>query len=466
MPTTIVAGPDSSTAEDVALAIAGNARTRPVLVGPGSDAHRVPAVEADLRRPESAAAAIRRVVDAWGPPEAVVVVPPSVPPRRFQEVDPELWGSTLDGVLTATMHVSRYAAPALVRAGGGAIALVTWEVGPGSGLVHAAAASGAVHLMARALAVELGPFGVRVNAVSAPPGGVEAAVPAVRLLLSPEAAYVTGEVIGASSNGAPTSGSASWSAGWSGDGVALVTGAGRGIGAAVAERLAREGLPVAVNGLEPGEIERTVARIVASGGVAAPFPADVADPRAVDEMVGSVEDWRGPVRVLVNNAGVLQMSPFLDMDLGLWHRVLAVNLGGVVNCARRVLPGMCAAGFGRIVNVASFWGLVGVAGAAHYCASKGGIVALTRALADEVAEFGVAVSAVAPGTVDTEQLAADAAFAGLSLAEMKERYAAEAVLGRIATPEEMAGIVAALASKQGGAFNGRTLVANGGRRVA
>lgn len=460
MPPTIVAGPDPGAAAAVAHGIAPG--TEIVLVGPGAGAHDVPAVEADLRRPESTAAAFRRVVDTWGSPEAVVVVPPSIVPRPFHEVDPELWESTLDGALTAAMHVCRFAAPALVRAGGGAIALVAWEARPGSGLAHAAAASGAVHLLARALAVELGPFGVRVNAVSAPAGDVEAAVPAVRLLLSSDAAYVTGEVVGASSSGARAAGPA----GGPGDGVALVTGAGRGIGAAVAERLAREGLPVAVNGLEPGETERTVARIVDSGGVAAPFPADVADPRAVDEMIGSVEDWRGPVRVLVNNAGILQMSPFLEMDLGLWHRVLAVNLGGVVNCARRVLPGMGRAGFGRIVNVASFWGLVGVAGAAHYCASKGGIVALTRALADEVAGCGVAVSAVAPGTVDTEQLGADAAFAGIPLAEMKARYARDAVLGRIATAEEIAGLVATLASPEGGAFNGTTLVANGGRRVA
>src|SRR5581483_7701472 len=281
MPPTIVAGPDPGAAAAVAHGIAPG--TEIVLVGPGAGAHDVPAVEADLRRPESTAAAFRRVVDTWGSPEAVVVVPPSIVPRPFHEVDPELWESTLDGALTAAMHVCRFAAPALVRAGAGA-------------------ASGAVHLLARALAVELGPFGVRVNAVSAPAGDVEAAVPAVRLLLSSDAAYVTCEVVGATASRARAAGPA----GGPGDGVALVTGAGRGIGAAVAERLAREGLPVAVNGLEPGETERTVARIVDSGGVAAPFPADVADPRAVDEMIGSVEDWRGPVRVLVNNAGILQ----------------------------------------------------------------------------------------------------------------------------------------------------------------
>ncbi len=470
MAVTVVASPDPSAAAAVARGIGSGGQA--VLVGPGPEAvdleagdlpaGDLPAVEADLGAPESTAEAIRRVVDSWGPLGAAVVVAPAAVPRAFSEVDPVLWEGTLNGILTSAMHVCRAAAPELARAGGGAIALVTRDVHSGAGTAHAAAATGAAHLMARALAVELGPSGVRVNAVAAPPDDLEAAMPALRLVLSPEAAYVTGEVIGAVANGARGARPAVPPAG----GVARVPGAGRGIGRAIAERLGREGFAVAVNELELARAEETVARIVSRGGLAAPFVADVADPSQVDAMVASVEAWAGPVGVLVNNAGILEMRPFLEMDLALWHRILAVNLGGVVNCARRVLPGMCAAGFGRIVNVASFWGLVGVAGAVHYCASKGGVVALTRALADEVAERGVGVSAIAPGTVDTEQLTADAAFAGIPVAEMKRRYADDAVLGRIASPDEVAGLVAALASPEGGAFTGATLVANGGRRVA
>lgn len=247
--------------------------------------------------------------------------------------------------------------------------------------------------------------------------------------------------------------------------VALVTGAGKGIGAAIAERLAREGAAVAVNSLGASGAEATAARLAAAGGEAAPFPADVADPRAVESMFAAIGAWRGPVEVLVNNAGILEMAPLADMELALWHRVLAVNLDGVFHCIRAVVPGMLAAGRGRIVNVTSIWGLVGVAGASHYCASKGGIVGLTRALGEELGPRGVRVVALAPGTVDTEQLRADAAFAGISLEEMKARYAADTLLARIGTPEEIAGLVVRLAGDEGEGLDGRTVAATGGRRI-
>lgn len=247
--------------------------------------------------------------------------------------------------------------------------------------------------------------------------------------------------------------------------VALVTGAGQGIGAAVADRLARDGAVVAVNSLAARDAEAVAERLRRAGAEAAAFPADVAEPEAVVAMVAAVAAWRRPVEVLVNNAGILEMAPLLEMDVGLWHRVVDVNLGGVVGCARAVAPAMSEAGWGRIVNVASFWGLVGVAGATHYCASKGGVVAFTRALADELGPRGVRVVAVAPGTVDTEQLRVDAAFAAVSLDEVRARYAADTVVGRIAPPEEVAALVAALAGERGAGLDGRTVAATGGRRV-
>lgn len=247
--------------------------------------------------------------------------------------------------------------------------------------------------------------------------------------------------------------------------VALVTGAGKGIGAAIAQRFAREGMVVAVNSLSVAGAEATTGRLIEEGAEAAAFPADVSEPEAVEAMVAAIEAWRGPVEVLANNAAVLGMAPLADMELGLWHRVISVNLGGVFHCIRAVVPGMLAAGHGRIVNVTSMWGLVGVAGASHYCASKGGIVALTRALGDELGSKGVRVVALAPGTVDTEQLRADAAFAGISLEEMKDRYAADTLLGRIATPEEIAGLVVRLAGDEGAGLDGRTVAATGGRRI-
>lgn len=248
--------------------------------------------------------------------------------------------------------------------------------------------------------------------------------------------------------------------------VALVTGASRGIGAAVARRLAARGAAVAVNAIDGAEAEATAAELREAGREAAAFPADVADPAQVASMVRAVAAWRGPVEVLVNNAGVLEMTPLAEMPPEVWHRVVDVNLGGTFHCMREVVPGMLERGFGRIVNVTSFWGLVGVAGATHYGASKGGILALTRAVAAELGPSGVRVAAIAPGTVDTEQLRADAAFAGIALEEMRARYAADTLIGRIATPEEIAGLVAFLAGEGAEAFHGCALVATGGRRVA
>jgi NAD(P)-dependent dehydrogenase (short-subunit alcohol dehydrogenase family) len=248
--------------------------------------------------------------------------------------------------------------------------------------------------------------------------------------------------------------------------VALVTGASQGIGAAIARRLAAEGAAVAVNAIDGSGAEAVASVIRALGGEARAFAADVAEPTQVETMVSEVEAWRGPVEVLVNNAGVLEMAPLAEMDPRVWHRVVDVNLGGTFHCTRAVAPGMVARGWGRVVNVASFWGIVGVAGATHYCASKGGIIALTRAAAAELGPAGVRVVAIAPGTVDTEQLRADAAFAGITLEEMRGRYAADTLVGRIASPEEIAGLVAYLAADEGAPLHGRTLVATGGRRVA
>lgn len=247
--------------------------------------------------------------------------------------------------------------------------------------------------------------------------------------------------------------------------VALVTGAGQGIGAAIAERLAREGSLVAVNSLVAEDAEVVAERLRRAGADAAAFPADVADHDAVADMVDAIAAWRRPVEILVNNAGILEMAPLAEMNVELWHRVVDVNLGGVVRCTRAVVPSMLEAGWGRIANVASFWGLVGVAGATHYCASKGGIVAFTRAVADELGPRGIRVVAIAPGTVDTEQLRADSAFAGITLEEMRSRYAANTVLGRIATPDEIAALVTALLSEDGSGLDGRTVAATGGRRV-
>jgi 3-oxoacyl-[acyl-carrier protein] reductase len=245
--------------------------------------------------------------------------------------------------------------------------------------------------------------------------------------------------------------------------VALVTGAGRGIGRAIAARLARNGFAVAVNSLQAGSANRAAAEIRAEGGDAAPFPADVADADAVDAMVGAVEAWRGAPVVLVANAGVLDMAPLDELPLEVWHRTVDVNLGGSLWCIRRVVPAMLQAGWGRVILISSIWGVVGVAGATHYGASKAGQIGLAAALGAELGPRGVSVAVVVPGVIDTEQLAADAAFAGEPLDALRARYARDALAGRVGSPSEVAALVAHLASDGGSAFNGQAIAITGGR---
>ena len=245
--------------------------------------------------------------------------------------------------------------------------------------------------------------------------------------------------------------------------VALVTGAGQGIGAAIAARLGDEGCRVAVNSLQPAKAAGTAERLRGAGADAHAFPADVADASQVNDMVSGIEETLGPVEILVNNAAYLDMERMLDQDPAIWNRMIDVDLTGPFNCARRVLSGMLAAAWGRIVTISSIWGLIGAKGATAYCAAKGGLVEMTRALDAEVGSAGVCASALAPGIIDTPQLASDAGFAGISLEEMKARYATEDLVGRIGTPEEIAGVVAFLASDDGAAFRGQTVPVTGGR---
>ena len=148
--------------------------------------------------------------------------------------------------------------------------------------------------------------------------------------------------------------------------VALVTGAGQGIGAAIAGRLAAEGCVVAVNSLHPEKAQATAERLREAGGRAQAFPADVSDVELVDGMVRAVEGSLGAVDVLVNNAAYLDMEHLLDQDPDVWRRHIDVDLTGPLLCTRRVLPGMLAAGWGRIVNISSIWGLIGAKGATAY----------------------------------------------------------------------------------------------------
>jgi len=237
--------------------------------------------------------------------------------------------------------------------------------------------------------------------------------------------------------------------------VSLVTGAGSGIGRAIAEKLAREGERVVVNDLEEASAEEVVAGIEESGGEATSAPGDVSDPEDVGRMVERAREAFGPIEVLVNNAGYGQQKPFVELTVEDFDRMIGVHLRGTFLCTSAVLPGMLAAGRGVIVNVASQLGQVGGVELSHYSAAKAGIIGLTKSLAREVSAQGVRVNAVAPGPINTELVL------GLS-GEWRRNKAAELPLGRFGEPWEVAETVAFLASEGAALYVGQTLGPNSG----
>ncbi|MEO3826590.1 SDR family oxidoreductase [Actinomadura sp. B10D3] len=241
--------------------------------------------------------------------------------------------------------------------------------------------------------------------------------------------------------------------------VALITGACGGLGQAVARRLASGGHLVALND-RPG---RDVAALATElGGVA--VPADVSDPGAVTAMVERLERQTGEhVGLLVTGAAQMTMARFTEIDdLAGWWRAIDVDLGGTFACAQAVMPGMVERGGGRMVFVASEWGLIGWPHATAYSSAKAGIVALAKSLGRELAPLGIAVNAVAPSVIDTPRLEVDAEFAGVTVGEIRDRYAARVPLGRIATPEEIAAAIAFLADERLPTLVGQILHVNGG----
>ncbi len=238
--------------------------------------------------------------------------------------------------------------------------------------------------------------------------------------------------------------------------VAIVTGAGRGLGREMALRFARDGAAVIVTDQDGDTAKAVATEIEEAEGRAVSLAVDVRIQSQVEAMVHTAVEQFGGLHILVNNAGVGEQAAFLKQTIEGFERVIAVNLTGTFRCVRVAAPEMIKSGWGRIVNISSVAGLRGVSGRVSYCASKGGVVSMTHALAIELAPYNITVNAIAPGPIDTEGVLQ------IHTQATRECYTRNVPLHRYGTAKEIADGAAFLASDQASYITGHTLAIDGG----
>ncbi len=243
--------------------------------------------------------------------------------------------------------------------------------------------------------------------------------------------------------------------------TAVVTGAARGIGAAIARRLAASGMAVAVLDLDDAACAATVEAIVSAGGSALAIGADVADETAVGDAIERVEAELGAPTVLVNNAGIIRDNLLFKMSVSDWDDVMNVHLRGAFLMSRAVQGFMVKANFGRIVNLSSS-SAQGNRGQANYSAAKAGLQGFTKTLAIELGRYGITANAIAPGFIETDMTRATAARMRVDFEDMKSHLVSQIPVGRAGQPEDIAELAAFLVSEGAGFVSGQVIYAAGG----
>jgi 3-oxoacyl-[acyl-carrier protein] reductase len=236
--------------------------------------------------------------------------------------------------------------------------------------------------------------------------------------------------------------------------TAIVTGAARGIGKGIAVALAKEGYNIVVSDIKQADCDATAKELSELGAEAMGVACDVSNPTAVEALFTQTAKKFGGLHVLVNNAGIYPFVPFANMTEADWDKVMNVNLKGVFLCSKAAAKLLSAGG--RIVNISSIASVVGFENLVHYCASKGGVNGMTRALALEMAHKNITVNAVAPGAINTPGAYQDAKE------EVKKQTAAMVPMARLGEPEDIANAVAFLASEKSSYITGQVLVVDGG----